>query len=175
MEEDVKIKGLHDKLKELDEAIKKEGVTRSIEWFGRHRPKKVSYSPLVKEVNKSEKTVSRIIIKIPVTNFRKISTECYDHEGKKFDNIEELQVMGSKVKATLEFNFLWFCDTKYGISCKLKKLEIVTKSEKFIDWWYDMNDDEESTSYEEDTTCQCYIPLAVIFMIAGVICAKYLM
>jgi len=135
MENDPKIKELHDMIEKIDKRMLKAGAENGLAWFKKkdmnEEVLKALYTPMMKlsiDKNTGEpdgKWPPSVRIKVP--NYDgKFSCEVFDTEKNEIDtsNLENVLVRGCEVQSLIECSSVWFAGGKYGLSWKIVQMKV---------------------------------------------------
>ena len=157
MEDDPKVKELHDKMQEIDATLIDEGVKNSKEWFGKKVSKEVVenfYRPLVKPSKDPSKYAPTMKFKIMTNRNGSVAVDAYNHLKESVD-LTEVLVPGSRIQAIIECSSVWFVNkSMFGVSWRLVQVK-VQKSDRIAGFSFveDSDAEEEYETeevYEED-------------------------
>ena len=111
--------GLKAKLTELDDLVVKTVAENSTEWLGKELSvetlKQALYTPIVRPGKGYPDTIKLKVLTAP-------APECYTTEKEPIplDEIEK----GQRAMAIIEFNSIWFVDSKFGVSLRLQQVMV---------------------------------------------------
>ena len=152
MEDDPKVKQLHDKMLELDAALIDEGVKNSKDWFGKKVSKEVVenfYRPLVKPAKDPSKYAPTMKFKIMTNRNGSVAVDAYNHQKESVD-LTEVLMPGSRIQAIIECSSVWFVNkSMFGVSWRLVQVK-VQKSDKIAGFSF-VEDSDAEEEYEEET------------------------
>lgn len=149
VDDEPKIKELHDKMESFDAYLIDAAVKNSKEWFGKKMTKEVVealYRPLVKPSKDPEKYAPTMKFKMPDKDGR-ILVKAYTSDKKEFD-LDNFQP-GSKVQALIECSSIWFVNKQFGVSWKLVQL-LVSKPEKISGFSFIQDDDAQDAESDDE-------------------------
>ena len=107
------------KLTELDDLVVKTVAENSTEWLGKELSietlKQALYTPIVRPGKGYPDTIKLKVLTAP-------APECYttEKEPTPLDEIEK----GQRAMAIIEFNSIWFVDSKFGVSLRLQQVMV---------------------------------------------------
>jgi len=164
------LKGLHDKMLELEEKLIDEGVTNGAPWFKLAKNKctkdvmSSKFGPIIK-VSKDKETgeadgkwPSTMKLKIPFRD-NKFGCKLFDDEGDQLlinkddsgQNIEDLLVKGSKCKCIIQCVGLWVASGNYMCQWQLMRAEVEVAEKQIGDSFLPDSDDEGEDMGAEPT------------------------
>lgn len=149
VKEDPKIQEFMEKMQELDNHIINSGVENSKEWFGAKKKKEIVEElckVIIKPSPQPDKYEPTMRFKIPTNQKGEILMEAYDQNRNPFD-IKNIQ-KGSKIRAIIECNSVWFVNKQFGISWRAVQIE-VQKPDKITGFSFVPDEDEVEEEYEE--------------------------
>ena len=159
MDESPDLKGFHDKMKEVEQAIIDAGLENSVPWF----KKKISsrdgvvekFNPIIKESRDKEtgepdgKWPPSMKVKVPrrdgVWEFKvsnKDGTQYKINDSENPDNCEDIFVKNTRVRGLIQCVGLWVASGNYMCQWKLTKAEVEVPESFSNDDFLDDSDNE---------------------------------